>query len=125
MCRIVPALFHHLLQERRITKFGRPQGACCASVETLLNAWSCDSRRILLTVTPGEISDPAEEWDHELLVCKAPYSFYAYDLTTSATQALALPDDFQFQAWLPDGSFLGTIAQQKLCEGGFQICRAG
>jgi hypothetical protein len=111
--------------ERRITKFGRPHGVCCASVETLINTWSSDSRRLLLPVSPGETSGPAEEWDHDLLVCKAPYGVYTYDLTTGTTQALALPKDFQFQAWLPDGSFLGTIAQPKPCEGGLQIFRPG
>lgn len=130
--RIVFARDHdlHLLdvasgQERRITKLGRPQGECCASVETLVNAWSTDSRYIMFTVTHGETSGPAEDWDRDLLVCKAPYGFYTYEVATGTTQPLVLRTDFRFEAWLPDGAFLGTISQPKPCEERLQVFQPG
>ena len=110
----------HLLEvesgrERRITSFGQPRGAQYASVDVLMTVWSTDSRQILFSVVPGETSGAAEEWGHDLLVRKADYGFHIYDLATATIHSVTLPKDFQFQAWLPDGSFLGAISKAPPC----------
>ena len=112
-------------QERQITRFGRPQGKRYASVEVVVTAWSADSRQILFAVIPGETTGPAEEWGEDLLVRKAPYGFYTYDVAKGTSHRLRLPKEFRFGAWLPDGSFLGTDSETKPCEQRLLLFREG
>jgi len=96
------------IQERQISRYGRPALGRYTSVEVLATAWSVDNRRILFAVVPGDTF--CEDCD-EYQIREAPYGFFSYDVTTGAAQRVLLPKTFQFEAWLPDGRFLGTLAQ--------------
>ena len=91
----------------------------------MVTAWSVDSRQILFAVIPGETTGPAEEWGEDLLVREAPYGFYTYDVARETNHRLRLPREFQFEAWLPDGSFLGTELETKPCEQRLLLFRDG
>ncbi|MGH9431861.1 MAG: TolB family protein [Terriglobia bacterium] len=100
-------------QERRITKFGRAPHRRYVYVDVLIDGWSPDSSELLLAVGHGE--DTSEEGD--LLVPKAPFGFYVYNLTAGTTKPVALPKTFEYRAWLPDGRILGVVPARVPGEG--------
>jgi len=74
----------------------------------LITAWSTNSRELLLHVTAGETELP--DFDvPELKVRKAEYGFYRFKMADHSLELLKITDKFEFEAWLPNGEFIGSL----------------
>jgi hypothetical protein len=90
------------------TSLGQPATWSLASVDVLITAWSTNSRELLLHVTAGETELP--DFDvPELKVRKAPYGFYRFKMADHSLELLKITDKFEFEAWLPNGEFIGSL----------------
>lgn len=90
------------------TSLGQPATWSLASVDVLITAWSANSRELLLHVTAGE-TELADVDVPELKVRKAPYGFYRFKMAEHSLELLKVPDNFEFEAWLPNGEFIGSL----------------
>lgn len=102
----------YTLRGRRITWLGQPPRLGYSFAVAQAAGWSANSRRILISVTPGEVDSDEGQYD----IPKITYGFYIYDLTSNRVSFVALPKQFDFVAWLPDGRLLGLVPGPSPCE---------
>ena len=91
----------------RVTHAGRPYTQALASVETLISAWSPDSRRLLLAVVPGATECVDCEGRGDWTTRQYDYGYYIYDVGARTLRKANLDIDFEVAALLEDGRVVG------------------
>jgi hypothetical protein len=91
----------------RVTHTGRPYTQTLASVETLISAWSADSKRLLLAVVPGDTECVDCETRGDWRARQYNYGYYIYDVRARTLRKANLGKDFEVAALLEDGRVFG------------------
>lgn len=98
-------------EAHQVTNLYRPLSDQFLGVDVYLQGWSHDGSRVLFRVTPG-----ADCEDCELKLRPADYGYFTYNIANQQLAPVRLLETFDFRAWLPDGSYLGTA--EMPCGGG-------